>query len=203
MEGNCPLYNIFDPIDENRIFQSSFIRKKKTKNGPTKYYLYSEDQQDLMLVATIDTTCCFIITQDALNISRKSEYFVGEIVGNRSELTYKGIDLKGKEQISITFMNNKDKKGNLFFKHVKVQIPGDYEILQRQPSYVNGVYVLNFTETVIPSKKNFILDYHCDSCFSLGKLYEDEHLFIVKNPFSIFQGFCIAIASMKEFSKKT
>lgn len=203
MAENRLTYDIFTPISEGMTFRSSFVRKKKNKGNSTNYYLYSEDQQDLLLVATRTSQYKYVITQDALDISKNSEYFVGEVIGNRSNLTYKGLDNQCKEHISITLLKYKDKKASCPYRQVRVQIPGKYDILQRQPSYTNGVYTLNFPEVVIPSKKNFILDFNCNLCCSIGKIYEDEHFFIVNYPFSIFQGFCFALAGMKEFSKES
>lgn len=186
---------IFKPIPKGIPFRASFVRKAKTKNGDTKYYLYTEDQQDLLLVSSKISSSTYVITQDSLDVSTTNEKFMGHIVYNSTHISFLCSDQQEEEQIYINYKKGPKEWGK--YREIIIKLPNEeIQIEQRKPTKCGKTYSLMFPVDCEMSKKNLILEYKSEFCLVFGKMDEEEFVFIVRHPLSIFQGFCVAISTM-------
>lgn len=191
---------VFQQFKNTFEFEGVFVRRKNNKNK-TYYYLYTEDEENLLLCACESGQYGYDISRNARNISKQDPYFCGTLQGNNSNLTYQATDYKGAQQINIKFKRQSERKEP--FRQLSASIPPDIPILQREPQYTNGSWVLRFPTTDgISSEKNFMMDYNDDYCISFEKIQEEEFCFLLKSPLTLFQGFCLALSVMRRFRKE-
>ncbi|OHT01949.1 hypothetical protein TRFO_31069 [Tritrichomonas foetus] len=190
---------VFTPIEKNSTFQGFFVRKKKTQKGKTMFYLYSEDEETLLLCAIESSSYVYEISRNAKNINKTDPYFCGNLIGNNSTLTYSATDHEGKNQLTIQF-----KKANeRIFRRFSAIAPPNFSIVQREPQYINGVWMLKYPHyDGISSQKNFMMDFDDDYCIAFEKLHDEEYYFSLRYPLSLFQGFCLSLSVMKKFSQE-
>lgn len=191
---------VFQQCKDTYEFEGVFVRRKNNKNK-TYYYLYTEDEENLLLCACESGQYGYDISRNAKNISKVDPYFCGTLQGNNSSLIYQGLDFKGEEHVNIKFKRQSERKEP--FRQLSATIPPNIQILQREPQYIKGSWVLRFpTIDGISSEKNFMMDYNDDYCFSFEKIHEEEFCFLLRNPLTLFQGFCLALSVMRRFRKE-
>lgn len=191
---------VFQQFKNTFDFVGVFVRRKNSKNK-TCYYLYTEDEENLLLCACESGQYGYEISRNAKNISKLDPYFCGTLQANKSSLTYQGIDYKGAELINIKYKRRSERKEP--FRQLSATMPPDIQLLQREPEYINGSWILRFpTLDGISSKKNFMMDFEDDFCISFEKIHDEEFCFFIRKPLTLFQGFCLALSVMKSFSKE-
>jgi len=189
---------IMNELPKDGVFKGYFSRKIKTKAGVLKYYLYTEDWKTLVLSAINPYSRNYMVSRSSIEYDEASDSFVGQLLSNSSTNSYNAVDKNGEKKIGIEYkaIANRDR----LFRQLNVVVPTQKIIKQRLPVLENGMWTLHFPEhNGIPSDKNLIIDYEEDFCFMFEKLEQDEFYFSVKWPLSIFEGFCLALSTMKKY----
>lgn len=190
--------DIITSIPEGKVFVGYFTRRTKAKSGTEKFYLFSKNSEKLILSAISPSSRNYIITSNSNDVSLTSQSFVGQVIPNPSSLSYQAQDKFGKQILKVDYkaVTNRDR----IFRQLNVNLSDSKIITQRLPKLENGLWTLHFPlHNGILSDKNMILDFEGDFCFMFEKIQQDEFYFSVKYPFSIFQGFCIGLSTMKKY----
>lgn len=191
---------VFQPFQHPIDFEGVFVRRKNNKNK-TCYYLYTRDEETLLLCACETGSYDYDISRNAKNINKLDPYFCGSLHGNNSNQTYQGTDFNGTELISIKYKKKSERKEP--FRQFSAMIPPDTKILQREPQYINGSWLLKFPTTDgISSEKNFMMDFGDNYCISFEKVHDEEFCILIRHPLSLFQAFCLALSVMRRFRKE-
>lgn len=197
--------NICAPLTGENQFIGTFVRKNKTKSGKPQYYLYSKENEDLILCASENAPLTYIISQSATNISLSNEFYIGTLTGNRKDCRWTGIlGTPPVEQITIEYVKASDKKQEVF-REVKIVINSSIELPQRQPVKIGDKYLMQSPAGIesVVSQKNMIIDSpKGHSAIIFQKCSDEEFYLSVREPCSIFHGFCLALSTLKKFGKE-
>lgn len=175
-----------------------FVRNKKNKTNKTMYYLYTEDEESLLLCAINTDTYSFDISRNANEITVSDPLYCGKLVGDITKNTYVGTNFRNEEIIGIKYKKSNEKTGS--FRQLTASVPPDIQLVQRNPVKIDGQWTLYYPfPTDIASSKNFIMEYQDDYCCVLEKIHQEEYILSIKYPLNLFQGFCLALSSMKKF----
>ena len=186
-----------------RQFSGIFVRKSRTKTGNERFYLYEEGSEDLILVAEEESSYHFNISQSALDMSPTSKFFLGVLYANKGTLTWKAADFQSRAQVTITYLKASEREEG--YRELQVVIPPDLHLRQRHPRNIDGRYLIQFPTSIrgVKSEKNIIID-NLDGHFTIvfQKAAEKEHVLLITEPCSIFQGFCVALSTFRRFNKE-
>lgn len=201
---------ILSPCSQDEQFVGIFVRKRKTKSGKPRYYLYDKPNEDLILCADEETPTKYVISQSSTDISESNEFFVGNLIGNKKDCQWIGYDCTDtevsppREQIRITYAKASDKKQETF-RQVSVVVHPEIKLPQKLPIKIGNKYLMRSPAGIdgIPSQKNMIIESpEGSSAIVFQKCTDQEFYLAVKKPCSIFQGFCMALSTLKKFGKE-
>ena len=195
-----PLKNVdsfFEPLSETDLAPFFFVRKLNSQHGKKQYYLYTYDQTTLLLSSVAFEKENYVISQSATQLVIGTSTYVGSLrPDSNSSSSFIAIDNKSSISMRIRFdLPNKDVVEK--FRTVAVDLKNKVEVQQKLPVLVDGQYHLQFpSQGGIISTKNFIIERNGDIVFSFQKKLPEEHLLFLKYPFSLFQGFALALSMM-------
>lgn len=196
---------VMTPLNIGTTFIGIFTRRKKTKSGLKRFYLYTSDQQTLVIASEFHFygDSYHRISLSSTNFIPSDDHCVGQLILKEYSSTFLGKlnhftdTSKQEDSVRIKYSREYEKVDKTLPREIEVTIlphvdsdeEDDYSIKQMSFSFFSKLYPdVNFQ----PSKKNVLFLVKKNHCFSLAKQYKDEFFFAVSYPLSIFQGFCIA-----------
>ena len=206
-EPPIPREKLLTPLSDDETLTFAFTRRKKSSEGVLKFYLYSIETDSLVISAAETGNHSYVISVDGRNTTKIGDYTMGYIEPNTSTHSYIVRDFNNKEQMQISYIQ-KGQRANKDTRMLNVQLFTGGKVSQRMPTMVDHIPILKFPIKGETSIKNFIIeDASTESeqkraCFYFMKLSDDEHFFRISGPFSIFQGFALAITTMRSFGKE-
>ncbi|EAX89522.1 hypothetical protein TVAG_372340 [Trichomonas vaginalis G3] len=192
--------DLFQPRKER--FTAIMTRRKKSKSGKPRYYLYTMDNQNLIICSEyhVNTTIPFRISQNISDFNPESESYLGKI--EHSELSNKYTIFKkdgseNKIKIATTRFELKFHKTTNHDREMDITLYSDNE----EPIPVNREEFNKIKELYpdlefIQSMQNIYFKYEGKHCLSLVQIHPDEFLLDIDAPFSIFSGFASSLTTM-------
>lgn len=209
---------IMGPILDRSSFSGVFVRKRETKSGLPRFYLYNQDLESLVLAAEAhhhgDTV--FRISLSSTAFVPKDPHSLGSLYNKEYSPWYIGKQLSfintGREQetIGIKYLRKYERKDQIKKMSIIFLPEDEYyysdseeedqtEIKQVDfklfPKYISSIKAKS-------SSKNVLFLQNQRHVFSFGKIDDDEYYLTVSNPLSIFQGFCIALSLFKKIQNE-
>ena len=197
---------VMSPLNIGSSFIGIFTRRSVTKSGFPRFYVYTLDQNDLVIASELHyyRDLCHRISLSSTNFELNDRYSIGQLKRKEFSPSFIGKlnhftdNSRNEDSIQIRVGRKFEKETDNFkeiditiLPHSPNQIEDDFSIVQRPFTSFSKLFPdVKFIE----SKKNVLFMVKKSHCFSLAKQYEDEFHFTVSYPLSIFQGFCIAIS---------
>lgn len=194
---------LFKPIPEGQTYTTCLVRRRKSKSGKHRFYIYdSQDQLQIAAECDIYNDCYFTISLDAIEFNDSSPFTIGKLTHRRYDTYYYGEILQNNafhKNMTIKYLSSNAKKG----RGRKMEISfepgfGPEERLVQSDTFNETFKTLfpDLSEKMQKSSKNFfIFSEKGRHCFSLAKIYKDEFHLAISNPLSIFDGFLIALST--------
>lgn len=206
---------VMTPLNFGTTFVGIFTRRKKTKSGLKRYYLYTSDKNKLVIASEFHFfgDSYHRISLSSTNFIPSDDHCVGQLYLKEYSASFLGKinhftdSTKQEDSIRIRYSREYEKVDDTLPREVEVTIlphadtdaDDDYTIKQAPFSLFPELYPdINYKD----SKKNLLLLVKKDHCFSLAKEYKDEFFFAVSYPLSIFQGFCIAASLFQKLKNE-
>lgn len=182
-----------------------------TKSGLKRFYLYTQDQETLIIASEFHNFTEISYHQISLSSTTflpKDQHCLGVLVSRQSSSTKIGrlnhfadqtrreacISIRMHREYEIpkhTMKSGESKIRIRMLPHSITDVEDDYSMHQKAFSHFPKFYPeVKFIE----SKNNVLFVVKNQHCFSFAQLYDEEYFFAVSYPLSIFQGFCIAAA---------
>lgn len=184
---------------------------KKLKNP--RFYLYSEDQESLILVAEKqdDHNHEWIISQDSINLNRTNEFYVGFLqkahknqsksltsslintyvgfINNQETIRVRKID-NSLQNFSISFLNDSDENK-------------EFNSQNNEKDNISSFSIETLTQINQESfySQHFEFKYNNKVCFSIKQTAKDEYILNYSNPINSFKAFCSAISIISILTK--
>lgn len=201
--------------------ESLIIYKHNKKIKNPRFYMYSEDQESLILVAEKqqDHDHEWIISQDSINLNRTNKFFIGILqkaqknqsksvapslintyvgfINNHEIIRVRKIDNSLQNySISFLFDPNKDK-----FHQIQTQFNANElkASINETDSYIESLTQINNESYV---SQLFEFKYDNKICFSIKQNAKDEYIVKYLEPIDHFKAFCAAISIILIISKQ-
>lgn len=194
---------LFETIPNGQIYTTCLVRRRKSKSGKDRYYIY--DSNDLLLVAAECDNyndCFFTISLDAIDFSKSSPYIIAKLTHRRfdtyyfSEIVQNGM-LQRNMTIKYLSYNQKKNKTRKFNIDFEPDFGTQEPIIQADD--FDSTFKAFFPDMygkIDKSSKNFIVQTgEGNLCFSFAKMFKDEFHLAISNPLSILDGFIIALST--------
>ena len=182
-------------------FRAVLSRRKKSKGGTPRYYLYTQDsRQDLIIAAESYPTykILFRISASGKEFEKTSEFYLGKIEHNENRPDY---DIyfcphNGQKQrvLNVRYFRQyeKDTKERKF--QITLIHDGQEETIEMEDfsTFHNDFPRIETRE----SYQNFYFKYKGKLAFAIYQIEDDEFQIIANEPFNIFLTFAIACTTM-------
>lgn len=183
------------------------FKNKKIKNP--RFYLYSEDQESLILVAEKqdDHDHEWIISTDSINLNRTNESYIGILqkahknqsknIASSLVNTYVGL-INNQEIIRVRKIDNSLQNYSISFLYN----PNKDQSFHTQPSDDNNIETLTQINQDSYFSQKYEFKYDGKICFSLKQDAKDEYIIKYSDPIDFFKAFCSAISIVLIFTKQ-
>ena len=170
--------------------QEFVMSRRARKHEVFVYYLYTSDQETLLIAAkeykTRGIKKSYTVTSNSRDISEESKYFLGKINDANGYGIFDVYHSMMPETVQLKiFLVSEDKMPKCFFYH-----------------FINGTSVRDNTPIVSINKTEFkdrikiLMTYNNRSILMIDQKEDDEYQIEVMGPLSIFQAFCICLATI-------
>ena len=181
-------------------FRAVLSRRKKSKGGTPRYYLYTQDsRQDLIIAAESYPTnkILFRISASGKEFEKDSKFYLGKIEHGEHNPEYDVYfcPQSGKKRLlNIRYFRTyeRDTKERKF--QITMLNDGQEELLEME-EFANFHQDFPKIETR-ESYQNFYFKYKGKLAFAIYQIEEDEFQIIADEPFNIFMAFAIACTTM-------
>ena len=203
-----------DPLERGSTVVGVIGYREKTKSGKPRYCLYSQDAEDLIIAAEEHASKHFhyVISESSTAFETNSPHFIGTVTPvdqkfcqvsaldpeereTLIDVLKVGIGRKRKDIAEYTILPVFQNVDDSRFFIAKADYGG---IVQASREEIEDVVQ---EMDALSSPRNQAMKYISDYCFMLATVHEDEYKFMVGHPLSVFQGFCIAMAIMKNIEQ--
>lgn len=199
--------SLLQPLDKGETVMGVIGYREKTKSGRPKYCLYSPDGENL-LIAAEEHSSRLVISKSSKVFDVESVYFMGTIAAADQKFSQVvardpvsvdalvdilkiGIGRRRKDLPECTVLLVFQSADNPIFFTPKV----DYgSLTQASRDEIEDTMT---AMGALPSPRNQVFKYIVDDCLVLAATGEDEYKLIIGHPLSVFQGFAIAVAILK------
>lgn len=203
---------------DNSSFSGIFVRRRETKSGLPRFYLYSLDLGTLILAAEAhhygDTM--FRISLSSTTFVPKDPHCLGTLINKEYSPWYIGKQVSlyntGREQETIGIKYLRKYERTVPFRQMSIIILPDDEYYYSDSEEEDQAQIIQIDFAMFPkynsaintqkSNKNVLLTQNKRHVFSLAKTSEDEFYFTASSPLSIFQCFCIALSVFKNIQNE-
>lgn len=196
-------------IKKDERFDATIIRRKKSKSGNPRYYIYNDEEQ-LQIASEMFSTFQhfdYNISLESNNFDESNPLTFAKLSLPRYDRIYSAY-LFGKEQpvslFTIKYLLYYEKKSSdrqLLFSFDENYKHG--EIFQ-SPCFLESYrdFFPDIAPQVHKSQKNLLLTMNGKHAFSVAKIYNNEYRMSVSYPLSILDGFLIALSTFKRCLKE-
>lgn len=195
---------LFEVIPADQIYTTCLVRRRKTKSGKHRYYIYDSNDQ-LLISAECDiyNDCFFTISLDSSDFNKGSPYIIAKLTHRRfdtyyfSEIVKDNAFIKNMTIKYLTYNQKKDHKK----RHLQIEFEPDLGPQNKfiQADDFDATFRACFPEMyekIEKSSKNFVIQTENGKlCFSFAKIFKDEFHLAISNPLSIFDGFLVALST--------
>lgn len=190
-------------IPEGEMYTTCLIRRRKTKSGKDRFYIYnSNDQLEIAAECDIYKDCNFTVSLESIEFSKESPYKIAELIHRRYDTFYFAQVFQGgtfQKYMVIKFLSHYQKKSRKRKIQIEFEpISGINEILIQADDFNESYrsYFPDLCDKIESSSKNFLITSEKGNlCFSLAKMYKDEFHLAISSPLSILDGFLIALST--------
>ena len=181
-------------------FRAVFSRRRKAKGGTPRYYLYTQDsKQDLIIAAESYPTnkILFRISSSGKEFEKPSQFYLGKIehYENRPDYQIYSCNSTGKQQVAtVRYFRSyeRDTKERKF--EITLHNGTDHQLIEMRDF---SVFHQDFPDIqTIESYQNFYFKIDNKLAFAIYQTETDEFQFIANSPFNIFLSFAIACTTM-------
>lgn len=177
------------PIEKGKVIEAIFVRRKKTKSGTMKFYLYDENDNSLFLSSDVNST----VSLSSNDFNRDGMFFCGTFVKDDNNSYGYSHHHNLEANIQKKSVNIED----TYFEVSTITLRDGQILHQKVPKRISGTWVLSFPRIGQESIKNLILlSDEENTSLVFEKIHEDEFYMSICYPLSIFQAFCIALSRM-------
>lgn len=192
-------YMLHQPITDSLCYKCILTMRDYQQYPHPRYYIYSEDEETLIMAADIDRSAGkFTISMDANEISTKSKSYLGILersINGKFFISYSWHMYKDDSKREIIQMKKESK--SLY----QVSIPKIGTLRLQSPKEKRKQNPPNSIELVVEEEteglKQFKSEYQNKTCFLLRQTDEDEYLLNISYPLSVYQSFIVALAIIK------
>ena len=199
-----------DPLERGSTVVGVIGYREKTKSGKPRYCLYSQDGEDLIIAAEEQATKHFryVISESSTAFETDSPRFIGTVTPvDQKFCQVSALDPEQREALIDVLKVGIGRKRRDIPEYTILPVfqnVGDTRFFIAKADY-GGIVQASREEIedvmqqvgALPSPRNQAMKYICDDCFMLAAVHDDEYKFMVGHPLSVFQGFCIVMAIMK------
>lgn len=198
MEETFSKKNLLKPIEGE--FRAILTHREKTKGGKPRYYLYTQDEKQKLIIAAqhyprYDVT--FRISSSGNEFDKESDFYLGKIVHLENFPDYKIYTVeKGQDKVEVAetlFYRKFERKTRE--RKFDIKLIGK-EDLNIEMLPFEEFHTDNPTIEVKESLQNFYFKLNGKPCFTLYCTEEDEYQLVATAPFSIYTAFTIAVTTM-------
>ena len=177
---------VMTPLNFGTTFIGIFTRRKKTKSGKKRFYLYTSDQQSLVLASEFHFygDSFHRISISSTNFIPSDDHCVGQLILKEYSSAFLG---------KLNHFTDQSRQED----SIRIRYSREYEKVDETLPHEIEVTILPHVDTDEED------DYSIKQApFSLAKQYKDEFFFAVSYPLSIFQGFCIAASLFQKLKNE-
>lgn len=198
---------LMSALEDEVVFRGSFVRRSKTKSGHTRYYLYTEDMNDLIIASQVNQRSNKVrayISIDANEFEeRECDTYIGKCENPHLSPKffleyYDKLTKKYKDVMQVRYLRYYEKEKGDDNRKVKLRVmPRDKstpEIADQADFatlFPQKFPEIKYTESV----SNLYFEKDGKFVFALAKLFDDEFFISISNPLSVVEGFSIAIST--------
>ena len=192
-----------EPIAEGETYTNIVVKRDKTKSGYTRYYMY--ENNNLLIAAEChihNNNYKYYISLESKAFAKNSPQIIGICSIQHFDRDYQCFKVEnGNETLcmKIKYVPRYQRKGpnrimELIFPKEMQNTPEVGQSSDFMTDY-KAKFPENAEKVQKKSSKNFFLKIGDRHCFSFAKLFDDEYHFAISNPFSILDGFLIALST--------
>jgi len=185
--------DVTKPLNPDLIYQCVLKREKRGLFGSYVYQLFSEGDEEPILIATTDSS---IFSTKFTIIETVTGNKIGLIESNMTSLIY---DVNGHDS-SFVIEYEENFLGRHGARTFRLIFNEDKVYISKPPVFINGEYYQDLHNIdALPSIKNFIcvskFDFAKEVCI-LARTESDSFILQIQNPFSIFIAFSLSLTSL-------
>ena len=181
-------------------FRAILTRREKSKGGTPRYYLYTQDNNNDLIIASENypsNQVFFRISASSKEFYKKSKFYLGKIEHNNNRPDFEifqNVPIEKNHIGTVTHLRRYERDG----KERKFDVilntengPQKFE-MQDFSTFQHdfpGIETTTSKNTIYLKKDNKL-------AFVLYQIEEDEFQFIARKPFNIFSSFAVALTSL-------